>query len=61
MLIASLPVWFEIDYILDLWLVDVPPMAALFTRLVIIESLLDTLTGPMNTTLLATGRINGTK
>lgn len=57
MLIVSLPVWFEIDYILHLWLVDVPPMATLFTRLVIIESLLDTLTGPMNTTLLATGRI----
>lgn len=57
MLIVSLPVLFEIDYILRLWLVDVPPMASLFTRLVIIEGLFDTLAGPMITSLMATGRI----
>lgn len=57
MLIVSVPVLFEIDYILGIWLVEVPPMAALFTRLVILESLLDTLGGPMITSLMATGRI----
>ena len=57
MLIVSLPVLLEINYILELWLVEVPPMASLFTRLVIIEGLFDTLGGPMGTTLLATGRI----
>lgn len=57
MLILSLPVLAETDTILELWLVEVPPMAVLFTRLVIIESLLDTLAGPMITALLATGRI----
>lgn len=57
MLIISLPVLIEIDYILRLWLVEVPPMAALFTRLVIIEGLFDTLAGPMITSLMATGRI----
>lgn len=57
MLIVSLPLLFEIDYILKLWLVEVPPMAALFTRLVIIEGLFDTLAGPLVTALLATGRI----
>ena len=39
MLIVSVPVLVEIDYILGLWLVEVPPMASLFTRLVIIEAL----------------------
>lgn len=57
MLIISLPVLAEVDIILGLWLVEVPPMAVLFTRLVIIESLLDTLAGPMITALMATGRI----
>lgn len=57
MLIVSLPIFFEIDYILNLWLVDVPPLAVLFTRLIIIECLLDTLAGPMITSLMATGRI----
>lgn len=57
MLIVSVPVLAEIDYILKLWLVEVPPMAALFTRLVVLESLFDTLAGPMITSLMATGRI----
>lgn len=57
MLLVSLPVLFEIDYILGLWLVEVPPMAALFAQLVIIEGLFDTLSGPMITSLMATGRI----
>lgn len=57
MLIVSLPVFFEIDYILNLWLVDVPPLAVLFTRLIIVECLFDTLAGPMTTSLLATGHI----
>lgn len=57
MLLISLPVLLETEYILELWLVNVPPMAVLFTRLVIIESLFDTLAGPMITSLMATGRI----
>lgn len=57
MLIISVPILAEIDYILGIWLVEVPRMAALFTRLVILESLFDTLAGPMITSLMATGRI----
>lgn len=57
MLIVSVPVLAEIDYILGVWLVEVPVMAGLFTRLVILESLFDTLAGPMITSLMATGRI----
>lgn len=57
MLVISLPLCAEIDFILHLWLVDVPKYAAVFTILVILESLFDTLAGPMITALLATGRI----
>lgn len=57
MLVVSLPLLIEIDFVLDIWLVEVPPYAALFTRLVILESLFDTLAGPMITSLMATGRI----
>ena len=57
MFIVSLPVLFEIDFIMGFWLVEVPEFAPLFTRLVIVESLFDTLAGPMITSLMATGRI----
>ena len=57
MLFISVPVLLEIDYILGLWLVEVPQMAGLFTRLIILESLFETLASPMITSLMATGRI----
>lgn len=55
--IIALPVILEADFILNLWLVEVPPMASLFTRIIIIESLLSALGGPMITSLMATGNI----
>lgn len=57
MLVISLPVMSQISFLLGIWLVEVPPYAAVFTCLVIVESLFDTLAGPMITALLATGRI----
>lgn len=55
--IIALPVMMEADFILNLWLVEVPPMAPLFTRIILIESLLTTLGNPMITSLMATGDI----
>ena len=55
--IVALPVMMEADFILKLWLVEVPPMASLFTRIILIESLLSTLGAPMVTSLMATGNI----
>lgn len=52
-----LPFLFETEYILDLWLVKVPQHSALFTRLITIEILIDSLCGPMITSLMATGEI----
>lgn len=55
--IIVLPVALEIDFILDIWLIEVPPMAPLFTRIIIVEALLSTLGSPMITALMATGNI----
>lgn len=57
LLLISVPVLFEIDFLLGVWLVEVPQYATLFTRIVILEALFDTLGGPMITSLMATGRI----
>lgn len=57
LLFIALPVMMEIDFILKLWLVEVPPMASLFTCIIIIEALLGTLGNPMITSLMATGNI----
>lgn len=55
--IIALPVLFECDFLLDLWLVDVPAYAVLFTRIVLLDCLIGTLSGPMITALMATGNI----
>lgn len=55
--VIALPVMMEADFILKLWLVEVPPMAALFTRIILVESLFSTLGAPMVTSLMATGNI----
>ena len=55
--IIALPVMLEADFVLDLWLVEVPPMAGLFTRIIIVEALFSTFGSPMITALMATGDI----
>lgn len=57
MLLIAVPLCAEIDFVLNLWLVDVPEYAAIFSVIVISDSLLDSLAGPMITSLLATGNI----
>lgn len=55
--IIALPVMMEADFILKLWLVEVPPMAPIFTRIILIEALLSAIGNPMITSLMATGDI----
>lgn len=57
LMLIALPVMVEITYLLNLWLVEVPVYTATFTRLILIDALLNTYGGPMITGLLATGRI----
>lgn len=55
--ILTLPVMMEIDYILKLWLRVVPEYTAVFTVLILINALIDSISGPLMTSLQATGEI----
>ncbi len=53
----SLPILLETEYILRLWLRIVPDYAVLFTILIIINTLIDSFSGPLMISVQATGRI----
>lgn len=53
----SIPIFFEIETILYIWLGQVPGHTVLFTRLVLLLCLADTLSSTLITAQLATGRI----
>jgi O-antigen/teichoic acid export membrane protein len=51
------PVLIETDYILDLWLKDVPAYSVIFCRLILILVLVDCFAGPLGTAAAATKNI----
>ena len=55
--IIALPIFLEMEQLLNLWLVQVPPYTALFCRLVIICSLIEVLTNLLTTAVRAYGKI----
>lgn len=55
--ILTLPFILEIDYILKLWLKLVPDYTAIFTILILINALIDTVSGPLMAAMAATGKI----
>lgn len=57
LLILSLPVFFEIEEILRLWLGTVPDHTANFVRIILLCSAVDVLRNPMNAAAHATGNI----
>lgn len=57
MLLVVIPLFFEMPTILDLWLKEVPENTVIFSRLVLIESLIESMSYPIGTALNATGRI----
>lgn len=57
LLIIVLPVIFNVDYLLSIWLDDVPSGAASFARLFLILALSESLSGPLMTGMQATGNI----
>lgn len=56
-LFLAIPIYLEVPYILHLWLKDVPDFTVVFTRLIIINALIDSLSNPMIAAALATNRI----
>lgn len=57
MLLVSLPLLFETEFILDIWLNNYPEEAIVFTKLAVILCLIDTLSYSLMAAVLATGRI----
>ena len=53
----TLPVLFETEIILKIWLKTVPDYTVIFTRLIIINILIDSLSGTLMTGALASGKI----
>lgn len=55
--ILALPIMLEAQYIIRLWLKMVPPYTVLFTILILISILIDTVSGPLMIGIQATGEI----
>ena len=57
LLVIALPVLFNMDALLALWLDEVPEMSVGFARLFLILALSESLSGPLMTGMLATGKV----
>ena len=57
MLIVAMPLLFETNNILKVWLGDVPNYTKIFTQIVVFETLFNVFNRPFNNTSLATGKI----
>ena len=55
--LIGLPIIINAECILNIWLVVVPPQAAIFMRLVIVFCLIDSLVGPLWTAMQSYGRL----
>lgn len=56
MAFLSLPIFFNAESILSLWLGNVPQKSVIFLQLIIIDSILNVITEPIILTILATGQ-----
>lgn len=54
---VSIPLIFNVDYLLSIWLVDVPQYTAEFTQIILVCSLIDATTSVFYTAVGATGNI----
>lgn len=57
LLLLSLPVLLETKFILELWLKTIPDFTIIFTRLILIEILIGSLSGSLQTMVQATGKV----
>ncbi len=55
--LAAIPIIIEMPQILTLWLKEVPEHTVIFTRLVLIDALIDSISYPLMTSAQATGRV----
>lgn len=57
LLFLALPIFASTDYILTLWLGEFPEHTISFLRLILIFTLIESLSGPLLTTMYATGKV----
>lgn len=57
LLLLSLPIIINTEYILSIWLEFVPEHTVLFVQLILLFSVIDSISGPLITAMLATGNI----
>ena len=57
MFCIALPILLETDFILNIWLNNVPEYSIIFVRLILINSLIEVLSSTLMTIMLATGKI----
>lgn len=57
LLLLSTPIFVQADIILDIWLVNVPDLADIFLRIMILSELVDSLQYTLVTGVLATGKV----
>ena len=57
LLVLALPILFNTEFLIDLWLNQIPEHVILYVRLVLIFSLCETISNPLVTAMLATGNI----
>ena len=57
LMILVFPIMFNSDFLLELWLKDVPESAGIFVKLFLVLSLSECISNPLITTTLATGKI----
>lgn len=56
-LLMAIPIFFELDLILDIWLTEVPSYTSIFCKIMLINILFDTLSNLFATLVQATGEI----
>lgn len=56
-LLIAIPIFIEIDFLLDLWLVEVPEYTSIFIRIIIIQSALSPIDYPVGMLIHASGKM----
>lgn len=57
MMLIGVPVFFQIDYILSIWLTSVPEYTAIFVQLILLNSIVDSISKAIMTYIKATGKV----
>ncbi len=57
LLLLCLPLYIETDYVLSLWLTEVPPNTVIFLRLILISAIIDAVANPLIISAMATGNV----